>query len=79
MSFSVRFTLTIYNIPDHYNSLAEQIVRLENEDRLFVIRPDEPVRVKRTEKDTKKLEELYAVGRRVAENRIDEMMEYLIN
>ena len=69
---------TIYNIPDHYNSLAEQIVKLENEGRLFVIRPDEPVRVKRTEKDTKKLEELYAVGRRVAENRIDEMMEYLL-
>ena len=68
---------TIYNIPDHYNSLAEQIVKLENEDRLFVIRPDEPVRVKRTEKDTKKLEELYEVGRRVAENRIDKMIEYL--
>lgn len=68
---------TIYNIPDHYNSLAEQIVRLENEDRLFVIRPDEPVRVKRMEKDTKKLEELYEVGRRVAENRFDKMIEYL--
>lgn len=68
---------TIYNIPDHYNSLADEIIRLENQGRLFVIRPDEPVKVKRTEKDTRKLKELYEIGRKQAEERIDEMLEYL--
>ena len=68
---------SVYNITDHYNSLVEQIVELEKQGRIFVIRPEKPVKVKRTEKDTKKLEELYQEGRQTAVRRIDDMKKYL--
>lgn len=67
---------TMYRVPDHYNSLAEEIVRLEKEGILFVIRPESPVKVKRTEKDTAKLKELYEIGRKTAEKKLDAMLEY---
>lgn len=68
---------TIYNIPEHYNQLCENIIKLEEEGRIFVIRPEEPVKVKRLEKDKEKLKELYNQGRQAAEKRLDNMLEYL--
>lgn len=63
--------------PQLYNETVEKIIELENQNRIFVIRPLEPVRVKRTEKDTKKLLELYNIGRDITQSRLDEMLKYL--
>lgn len=68
---------TIYKIPDHYNQLAEEIVKLEKQGKIFVIRPEEPVKVKRLEKDKEKLKELYEIGRATAEKQLESMLEYL--
>lgn len=67
----------IHNIPNHYNQLAENIQKLESENKLFVIRPDKPVDVKRTEKDTDKLRALYKSGQKIAEESLDDMMRYI--
>lgn len=50
-----------------YNRTMDLIERLEDEDRIVVIRPVRPVEVSRMEKDTKKLASLYQEGYREAE------------
>ncbi|TCS84467.1 patatin-like phospholipase family protein [Tepidibacillus fermentans] len=45
-----------------YNETLDFIKQLEEEKKAFVIRPSQPLSVKRTEKDQKKLEELYHQG-----------------
>lgn len=64
-------------LPVRYNELHAKINRLERNGRIFVIRPAEPVRVSRVEKDVEKLKVLYEAGRREAEQRLPAMLEYL--
>ncbi|MCH5303640.1 MAG: patatin family protein [Ruminococcus sp.] len=71
------FLEAVNNIPEHYNELAENIVKLENEGKLFVIRPQEPVTVKRIDHDKEKLKALYKTGREIGEKSINAMMEYI--
>ncbi len=63
--------------PERYNKMADEISELENKGRLFVIRPEERVRVSRTEKNVKKLRELYQIGRTIGEKQLEDMLEYL--
>ena len=67
------------NIPSHYNELADEIQKLEKENKLFVIRPNEPVKVKRAEKDVEKLKELYEIGRKTGENILPSLQNFLEN
>ena len=64
-------------LPVRYNELHAQINRLERAGRIFVIRPKGPVQVSRVEKDVGKLKALYEEGRRMAEERLPAMLEYL--
>ena len=50
-----------------YNSQLDLVEKLEEEGKVLVIRPIEPVKVSRIEKDTKKLLELYNEGYRIAD------------
>lgn len=54
-----------------YNEILEYVDMLEEEGKAFVIRPEQPLRVGRTEKDPVKLTELYeqgyAIGRKAVE------------
>lgn len=68
---------SLEEIPERYNRMQEEIEQLEHEGKIFVIRPEMPVTVKRVEQDVKKLEELYKEGRRVGERRLKELKEYL--
>jgi predicted patatin/cPLA2 family phospholipase len=53
--------------PRRYNAMMDEIDQLEAQGRLFVIRPSQPVTVSRAEKDQKKLEDLFLLGRKDAE------------
>lgn len=64
-------------IPSRYNAMAEEIIRLENEGKIFVIRPEKPVTVSRMERNIGKLKELYGQGRDVAARRLPELKRYL--
>lgn len=87
-----RFTKRVYNkyfaplpnlisaleeVPDRYNRMQEEIDRLRDEKKLFVIRPKNPVVVSRMEQDDKKLEDLYQEGRQTANDIMGELKEYL--
>lgn len=71
------FFRALYNIPQRYDRQQREIDRLEAAGRIFVIRPQHPVDVSHTERDTKKLTALYEHGRHEAERQLDALRAYL--
>lgn len=71
------FMKALKEVPDRYNQMQEEIDRLEEEGKIYVIRPDKHVTVQRTEKDKRKLEALYEDGCRLAEEHMGKLKEYL--
>ncbi|MBQ7051197.1 MAG: patatin family protein [Clostridia bacterium] len=45
-----------------YNAQVEEVIRLEKEGKIFVIRPDEPLDIKRLEKDPAELARVHGIG-----------------
>ena len=72
-----RFLEAIEEIPDRYNRMQEEMDALEAEGKLFILRPDQPVKVSRFERDKLKLQKLYGDGRRIAQERLEEMCRFL--
>jgi len=65
------------NVPEHYNEMQLEMDRLQEEGKIFLIRPEYPVKVKRIEKDKEKLEELYQEGRRIMTENLEKLKKYL--
>ena len=61
---------------DIYNKDEELILRLQADGKAFVIRPDVPPQVTRTEKDQKKLNALYETGRQVMERHLEDLLVF---
>ena len=72
-----KFLSALYAVPTRYDAQQREIDRLEKEGRIFVIRPQGPVNVSHTEKDTAKLKALYEEGRQEAERRMDALKRYV--
>lgn len=68
---------TLRAIPSHYNQMQEEIDTLEAKGKIFVIRPELPVEVSRMEKDVKRLEQLYQIGRSIAQKQLEQLKNYL--
>jgi predicted patatin/cPLA2 family phospholipase len=68
---------TIRNRHLMYNSLFDDINSMEQENRIFVIRPYREFRIKTMEKDARKLFELYLQGRDDARKLLPRMIEYI--
>lgn len=64
-------------MPERYNKLQDEIIDLEKEGKIFIIRPEKEVTVSRLEKDKEKLENLYKEGIAEAEENLDALKEYL--
>ena len=62
---------------ERYNNLKVHINELENQGRIMVIAPKEPVTVSRLEKDKEKLEKLYEDGKRDMEEKISKLEELI--
>lgn len=60
-----------------YNKQCDELVRLENEGRIFTIAPSKPVNVSRVEGDVDKLADLYYMGYLDGLNQIQRIKEYL--
>ena len=60
-----------------YNRELKAIRELEEQGRIFVIRPDEPVDVGRIERDTVKLHAAHEAGLRKGEAILDDLDKYL--
>lgn len=61
----------------HYNDTLDQLVTLEAEGDVFVLRPSEDIVISRLEKDPQKLEDVYQIGVRDFQNRLPELEAYL--
>ena len=60
-----------------YNRQMEEISRREREGVSFVIRPPEALRIGHTEKNPAELDRVYRLGRREAEKRLPELLQFL--
>lgn len=60
-----------------YNASLDYIARREAAGELLVIRPPEKLPIGRTEKDPEKLRQVYEIGRRTAQERMEEIQKYL--
>ena len=64
-------------MPERYNKLQEELIDLEKEGKIFIIRPEKEVTVSRLEKDKAKLENLYNEGIAEAEKSLEALKKYL--
>lgn len=60
-----------------YNKLIDRINKDEDEGKVLVIRPQESLGIKRTEKDPDELERVYKEGRKEAYRRLEDVKKYL--
>lgn len=60
-----------------YNSETERLKALEKEGKVYVLRPEKPLEVGKTEKDPERLQTVYDEGRRLALAKLDEIVGYL--
>ncbi len=68
---------TLINRYQVYNHKVESLIEWEKEGKVFVIRPSEPIHIKKLERNPEKLQELYEFGIRDANTKMDELKEYL--
>lgn len=68
---------TVKNNYKKYNETMDLIEKYESEGKIIVLRPSELVRMKRVEKNTKKLQRIYDLGVSDCMNKLDEIKEYL--
>ena len=62
-----------------YNDTVEKIIDMENKKEIFVIRPSKYVNIKRIEKNTNKLQEMYELGINDCKDKIKDLKNYLLN
>lgn len=69
---------TIIDRPINYNQKIENIIKLEAEGKLFVIRPSEDIKISRLEKNVEKIKATYELGLNDTQKVIKNLKEYLI-
>ena len=72
-------SMNIKNIPigDNNNHIFKEIKKLEEQGKLFVIRPKQKLDIGKTEKDPNKLEMVYQEGRSMALEILPSLISYL--
>lgn len=63
--------------PERYNRAVETLRQWEEAGRAFVIRPSEPIKIKKIEKDPDKLQAVYDLGVRDGEKALLSLKEYM--
>lgn len=72
-----KFIETINNRYIRYNEELEKIKELESQGKIFVIRPSKLIKIKRIEKNTVKLQEMYDLGRKDTIKLLDEIEKFI--
>ena len=71
------FVKTLNNRPEDYNSTVEEIIELEKQGKIFVIRPSETVHIKRIEHDPEVMQRMYDLGVSDMKKQVEELKKYL--
>lgn len=61
----------------YYNDAVEELREWEQTGKAFVIRPSQPIEIKRIEKDPEKLQAVYDLGRKDGEVYLEKLQEYM--
>ena len=61
----------------NYNNRVDEIIDLENKNEIFVIRPSKKIELKRMEKNSEKLQEMYDLGIEDCRNNIARLKKYI--
>ena len=81
MKFALRKMPKICEAMEHrhemYNRQMDELDQMESEKTALIIRPPEDLGIGRTEKNPEELERVYRIGRRAAENRLEEVRLFL--
>ena len=70
---------TAKNSYKKYNETMDLIEKYEAENKIIVLRPSELVKMKRVEKDTKKLQRMYDLGVFDCRGKLDDIKKYISN
>ena len=73
------FVKTLTNRNKIYNEQCEYVEALEKEDKILVIRPSEFIDISRTETNRDIMNQMYNLGIRDAESKLNDIIEYLKN
>ena len=73
------FINTINNRYKKYNEQVEKVIELEEEGKIFVLRPSRLVKIKRIEKDENMIQQMYDLGVEDCSQKLDKLLEYLRN
>lgn len=68
---------TLMERHDRYNAQTAEVRRLEEEGKIFVIRPKEPLNIRRLEKNPEELARVHGIGLRDAEESMTALKAYL--
>lgn len=60
-----------------YNNTLDDLKKLEADGEVYIIRPREPIEIRRTEKNPKKLEALYEIGRNEGLQHLDNIKRFI--
>lgn len=72
-----KFAQAVQNRYACYNAQVEEIRQLEREGKIFVIRPSQDLAIKRIEKDPQKVQAMYDLGVRDAQQSLERLKQYL--
>ena len=68
---------TLENRYRTYNEQVEEIIRLEKQNKIFVIRPNVPLNIGRLERDETKIRTVYELGEKILSAQIQDLKKYL--
>lgn len=71
------FTNALLNRHTSYNQTVEKIVELEKQERIFVIRPAQPLNIGRMEKDPENVQRVYDIGYADGQKYLHDMLAWL--
>ena len=72
-----KFIKTMFNRSDVYNETLNKITELENNKKIFVIRPSENIEVDPIKKNKEDLQRIYDIGIKDIKNRYKDLTKYL--
>jgi len=72
-----KFLEALFNRHNEYNQTLDLIEKLENQGKIFVIRPSEPINISKFEKNIETFDEIFNLGKKDVENRLEGIKTYL--
>ena len=71
------FQKTLNNRNKMYNEEVEKVIKLEKENKIFVIRPSKKIKIKRIEKNNEIIKSQYNLGVKDFKDKLKDLYEYL--